>query len=242
MQLYRGQEDAALACVDEVRAVYGRAGEGDRHVFSSDSQLRRLAVLVQPMVAATAAGVAFTTDPLTGDPDVTVVEAVSGVGESLVSGARTPEVWEVRGDRATRRSGAGGEVLAADAAAAVAALARGAAHELGGPQDVEWALENGGVRLLQARPITTLAGRPVTPVPIPVEVPPGYWERDAEHAPVPDTPFNKALFASITPARAGCAPSSASCSKASSCGTSAGGSTPASSPRATRRPHPSRRG
>jgi phosphoenolpyruvate synthase/pyruvate phosphate dikinase len=53
-----------------VRA-YGPKAETDRP---------RLAVLIQPMVPATAAGVAFTTDPVTGDRGTIVVEAVRGNG------------------------------------------------------------------------------------------------------------------------------------------------------------------
>src|SRR5262249_55194269 len=45
-----------------------------------------MAVLVQVMVDAATAGVAFTANPVTGDRDQTIITAVRGLGESLVSG------------------------------------------------------------------------------------------------------------------------------------------------------------
>lgn len=114
-----------------------------------------VAVLVQEMVPARAAGVAFTANPRTGDRDETVINAVSGLGERLVSGEATAEEWAVRG-RAVRRSGRGEAVLTTAEAAEVAQMARAVAAHYGGPQDIEWALDGSAVHLLQARPITAL--------------------------------------------------------------------------------------
>jgi pyruvate,water dikinase len=44
--------------------------------------------------------------------------------------------------------------------------------------------------LLQARPITALPEQPIEPVPVSVEVPQGYWDREASHAPKPWTPMS----------------------------------------------------
>ena len=56
-------------------------------------------MLVQQMIAATATGVVFTADPITGDRDRTVLTAVLGLGESLVSGNALGEQWAVTGGR-----------------------------------------------------------------------------------------------------------------------------------------------
>src|SRR2546430_16160324 len=45
-----------------------------------------MAVLVQVMVEAQAAGVAFTADPITGNHGEVVITAVRGLGERLVGG------------------------------------------------------------------------------------------------------------------------------------------------------------
>ena len=100
----------------------------------------------------------------------------------------TPDRWVVRGDVIHQD-------LTAEAAIdesrvrLVADLARRVEAEFGTPQDIEWALVD-TVVLLQARPITAL---PVEPVPIPVEVPAGYWTRETSHAPLPWRPFTEAL-------------------------------------------------
>src|SRR5215207_10408889 len=58
-----------------------------------------MAVLIQPMVDPACAGVAFTAHPITGDRDQTVVAAVAGLGEPLVSGETTGEEWTVTASR-----------------------------------------------------------------------------------------------------------------------------------------------
>ena len=67
-----------------------------------------MAVLVQPLVAAEAAGVAFSVDPVTGDRDTAVVNAVRGLGDRLVAGTASPDEWLVRGGEATCRAAPGG--------------------------------------------------------------------------------------------------------------------------------------
>ncbi|MEV1248747.1 PEP/pyruvate-binding domain-containing protein [Nonomuraea sp. NPDC050022] len=71
-----------------------------------------VAVLVQPMIAARSAGVAFTANPLSGERDEVVITAVRGLGESLVSGAAV-------GEECDRAAGAG--VLEGAGAGTVAA-------------------------------------------------------------------------------------------------------------------------
>jgi rifampicin phosphotransferase len=170
--------DAAL--IDTVRMCW-RSASDPRVTSYSGVQQPRLAVLVQPMVAATAAGVAFTADPLTGERGCVVIDAVAGIGERVTSGAATPDRWVVRGE-VVHQQPEGEAAIDERQARSVADLARRVEAELDGPQDIEWALVGDEVILLQARPITAL---PVEPVPIPMEVPPGYWTREISHAPLP---------------------------------------------------------
>jgi pyruvate,water dikinase len=198
--------DAAL--LDAVRTCWRSASDRRVTAYGGDGA-PRMAVLVQPMVPATVAGVAFTADPVTGQRDRVVIDAVAGTGEKLVSGAVTPERWVVRDGHARHReppdppAAPAGRPAAAPAgeptvpvldeprARRIADLAGRAAAELGGgPQDVEWALAGDRLVLLQARPITAL---PVEPVPIPVRVPPGHWTREGSHAPRPWLPFSRAV-------------------------------------------------
>lgn len=140
-----------------------------------------IAVVVQTMVAADRAGVAFTADPRTGERDLVLIEAALGQGEVVVSGAVEPDTYEVVADGLRLRSmrvgmqthavvrgpdGAdltvalepdrgGAPVLALAEIMDVAALARRVEEHYGRPQDVEWAYAGDRLRLLQARPITT---------------------------------------------------------------------------------------
>ena len=159
--------------------------------YAGDRGPGSLAVLIQPMIPAEAAGVAFTTDPVTGRHG-TVIEAVEGLGERLVSGAATPERWTVEEDGSVEAPSEG-TVLDADRARAIADLARRVEAHLGRPQDIEWAIGGGSLWLLQARPITTLPSTGPELIPISIEVPPGYWERDNFHEPVPTSPFGRVL-------------------------------------------------
>ncbi len=137
-----------------------------------------MAVVVQEMVDARAAGVCFTADPITGARDRIVVEAVEGLGEALVSGQAQPDrfVLSREGEVAERVTVGARPVLGDAQAAQVAALAI-AAEEDGAAVDVEWAIDGSGrVLLLQARPITVV-GAPADLEPWLADVPPRPDER-----------------------------------------------------------------
>src|ERR687897_951385 len=85
--------------------------------------------------------------------------------------------------------GGGGPRGGGDTAVAVAALARRVQEHFGAPQDIEWAWAAGELVLLQARPITALPDQAPAPVPVAVQVPPGFWQREASHAPKPLSPL-----------------------------------------------------
>ena len=140
-----------------------------------------IAVVVQRQVAATRAGVMFTIDPATGDPDHLVIEGAFGLGESVVSGSVSPDRYvvdklllaivrrEVRrkelsidatdGGGTERRTLGDAEamspVLTDDEVRAVAELGRHVERHYHAPQDTEWAYDaSGRLWILQARPVT----------------------------------------------------------------------------------------
>jgi len=114
------------------------------------------------MVDAGAAGVAFSADPVSGRRGVAVVSAVSGLGEAIVSGEADADTWRFdREGRVLERriaAGARSAAVTEDGAREAAELARRCAAHFGRPQDIEWAIEDGRIHLLQSRPITSLAG------------------------------------------------------------------------------------
>lgn len=152
-----------------------------------------LAVLVQSMVQADAAGVAFTANPVTGARDEILVSAVPGLGEKLVSGEVTPDEWVIRGEKVDNTTDNHG-ALTAERAKEIAELAGRVAVEFGGPSDLEWAVADGRLFLLQVRPITALADPEPEPVPIPIDPPEGFWLKEGTHAPVPLLPMTQELM------------------------------------------------
>lgn len=186
-----------------------RVAEAIERCWASASALRALrygggsigkvAVIIQEMVPATAAGVAFSADPRTGERGVVILEAVRGLGDRLVSGEADPEAWRVDASECNRTRSTGETVLTETQARRVAELARSMETLFGAPQDVEWALVGDELHLLQSRPITAL---PAAPVPIPIELPKGGWDRDDHHAVL--SPLGWAWFQPYPKAMAAC--------------------------------------
>src|SRR6266700_87910 len=167
------------------RAIGYRARQG---IAQEDVSL---AVVVQELVPADAAGILFTANPLTGARDQLMINAAWGLGEAIVGGQVTPDSFVVgkaggkiieqeitEKDVMTVRTleGTREEPVPADRRTR-AALSPAQAAELasigvqiedlyGQPMDIEWALHNGRVAVVQARPITALpepaAGSQVT--------------------------------------------------------------------------------
>jgi phosphohistidine swiveling domain-containing protein len=179
-----------------------------------------LAVVVQRMVEAAAAGILFTADPVTGRRDRTVISAAWGLGEAVVGGMVTPDTLVVDGpsSRVVSRETADKEVMTVytedgteekpvpDARRLEPVLDDEAAAELAGygarierlyetPQDIEWALVDGRFSILQARPITALPRPRVAPTDWTVPDPKGFYSRNSIIELLPD-PLSP-LFASL---------------------------------------------
>lgn len=75
------------ASLFEARAIFYRAQAGFDHLKVG------IAVVVQHMVQSERSGVMFTMEPVTGDRGKLVIEAVYGLGEAVVSGAVTPDLY-----------------------------------------------------------------------------------------------------------------------------------------------------
>jgi pyruvate,water dikinase len=122
-----------------------------------DQRNVRLAVVVQQMVDPQAAGILFTADPVTGNRKVASVEASFGLGEALVSGLVTPDVYKVRDGEVTSKTVAAQQpALTDERAVRLVQLGRTIEAHFGRPQDIEWCLVDGEFQVVQSRPITTL--------------------------------------------------------------------------------------
>jgi len=120
------------------------------------------AVIVQAMIAADTAGVAFAADPVTGDRNYAVVAAGRGLGDSLVGGDQQGDTWRIneRGDICkSELLDLADPVLTESQVRKLALLVREVSKFFGQPQDIEWAIRNGRTYLLQSRDITTLGNQ-----------------------------------------------------------------------------------
>lgn len=177
----RGLDDLLLAVRDcwaslwTARALAYRARQG------MDPAAVSLAVVVQHMVDAQAAGVMFTANPGNGHRDEAVISAAWGLGESVVSGSVNTDnvvvrksdgtvlssetankaVMTVRAEQRTQEQPVPPDqrqqsVLSESDAAELAAYGTRIESHYGIPQDIEWARADGQFFIVQARPITAL--------------------------------------------------------------------------------------
>ena len=142
----------------------------------------QLSVVVQQMVMSEKSGILFTADPVTGHRHTVSIDASFGLGEALVSGIVSPDLYKVdkRGPKIIERQIAqkqvaifpekdGGTrqetlppkmqsqtVLSDDEILALAKLGAAVEAHYGKPQDIEWGMADGELYLLQSRPITSL--------------------------------------------------------------------------------------
>lgn len=153
-------EDAVQHCWASLRSPSASA----YREYATSTTAEAMAVLIQPMVTPTAAGVAMGADPVSGDRSRALISAVRGLAEPLVSGRAVAEEWDITATTAIRRS-VGRHVLTEAQAAAVGTTLRKVEGVLGGPLDVEWAIQDGQVLILQARPMTALPAEATWPSP-----------------------------------------------------------------------------
>jgi len=142
-----------------------------------------VAVIVQRMIDSDKSGVAFSVHPVTGDSRQMIIEAAYGLGEAIVSGQITPDNYvvekqsrniiskdiqhQLRGLYRAEKGGnewceispekAGRQVLSNKEIIDLSNIIIKIETHYGFPCDVEWAVKNGIVYIIQSRPITTLA-------------------------------------------------------------------------------------
>lgn len=158
-----------------------------------------LAVVIQLLINAEAAGILFTANPLNGRRDQMLLNASWGLGEAVVGGLVTPDtltlakpsgnvitretaeklVQTVRLERGTEEQPIPENlrrvpVLSDEQAAKLALLGNEIENLYGMPMDIEWTLADGEFAIVQARPITALP-EPEPPVPTEWKLPKGAY-------------------------------------------------------------------
>lgn len=145
-----------------------------------DHRKVQLSVVVQQMVFPKASGILFTADPVTGNRKVSSIDAGFGLGEALVAGLVSTDIYKVRdsvvinkkiaeqkiGIYAAENGGtvqrpidpgiSGQQVLTDEQIIALERIGRKIERHFGCPQDIEWCLAEDVFYIVQSRPVTTL--------------------------------------------------------------------------------------
>lgn len=176
--------DAAL--IEKVRQAWASLFEARalfyRHESRFDNFQVGMSLIVQKMVAAEISGTLFTLDPINSDKSKIIIEAVWGLGEYMMQGKETPDHYEI--DKKNFKiltkeissqtlmlqmvKGENQEILVPrklvniqklrdHEIVALAKIGEKIEKHYYFPQDIEWAMENGNIFVVQTRPISTLA-------------------------------------------------------------------------------------
>jgi len=182
----QGEEDVVTAVqgcwasLFEPRAIFYREHQGFDHFKVG------IAVPVQKMVQSQASGVLFTLEPVTSDRSKIIIEAVFGLGESIVGGEVTPDLYIVdkeglkistkkigtqewklvrnpaSGDKDVNiqvplpPSSQSQQKISDDDIIHLAKLGKQIEDHYQFPQDIEWAIEDNQIFIVQTRPVTTI--------------------------------------------------------------------------------------
>ncbi|UQZ81061.1 Phosphoenolpyruvate synthase [Paenibacillus konkukensis] len=163
------------------RAIVYRAKNGfdHREVY--------LSIVVQQMVIPDTSGIMFTADPVNGNRAVVSIDASFGLGEALVSGQVTADLYKVKNNQIIDKKISkkklaiyalpeGGTVtkelsaqmqerqaLTDKQIMELAALGKKIERHYGAPQDIEFCVADDELFIVQSRPITTLYPLPDIP-------------------------------------------------------------------------------
>lgn len=163
-QSFAGQYDTVLGVdsLEDLTAAIARCvgSVSSERAVSYNETGGAMHLVVQQMVDARAAGVVFTADPTSGRRDLLIIDAVRGLGESLVDGSSSSDHHVLTHAGLSVADEVGPQpALTPDEITRIREGALAAAQRWGRPLDLEWAIDQAGeLWWLQARPITTLPG------------------------------------------------------------------------------------
>ena len=154
------------------RAIFYRIKNNDVSNIS-------VAVIVQSMIQSDVSGVAFSINPVNSNKDEIIIEAVKGLGEAIVSGTVTPDSYIINKKTAVilnkdiknqktklvKKSGKNewtdindgmSQKMSDDRIIELSKIVRNIEELYGFPVDIEWAVDNNELFIVQCRPITTV--------------------------------------------------------------------------------------
>jgi phosphohistidine swiveling domain-containing protein len=158
-ETYLGIDDVD-GCIDAIKkcwaSLWTERAYDYRQNNGFDHQTINMAVIVQSLVEADSSGVMFTADPVSGYKSRMTIEAVRGLGDALVSGKATPQRFVIASKkcRIVSKSQMPETGITDSVVKKLAKIGKKVEKYFGSPQDIEWAIRDDKIFLLQSRPIT----------------------------------------------------------------------------------------
>ena len=183
-----GNEELITAVRDCWASLWTPRAIAYRHQMGIKQEAVAMAVVVQIMVPSDISGILFTANPVTGERSEFIINSSFGLGEAVVGGQVTPDTYVVDRNTLTVKETMIGskeqKIISSDKQGTIlqeiskdernqSSLSEKELKELssvalkieqifeGLPQDIEWAISDGKLRLLQSRPITNLPPQPI---------------------------------------------------------------------------------
>ncbi len=141
---------------DSIRKCWNSINSERVIVYMKNKGIKQvqMAVIVQKMIQADFAGVMFTLDPI--DKEHILIEAAKGLGDRIVSGKITPSSFMVDKNKFDIVDRSNKDNIDSKLIIEIAKIGKKIEDYYKKPQDIEFAIKNNEIFILQSRPITTL--------------------------------------------------------------------------------------
>ena len=151
------RNDLETKIIDCYRSMFGKVSLQYIANRNIDPLSMKMSVVVQEMVDADSSGICFTIDPVSGNDKVMLIEVSKGLGENIVSGKTKPEQYYYNwfdGKEVQRNSG--NSLLSEGSVQKYSQVFAQIQQFFGYPCDIEFAVREGKLYILQARRITSI--------------------------------------------------------------------------------------
>jgi len=151
------KNDLETKIIDCYRSMFGKVSLQYIANRNIDPLSMKMSVVVQEMVDADSSGICFTIDPVSGNDKVMLIEVSKGLGENIVSGKTKPEQYYYNwfdGKEVQRNSG--NSLLSEGSVQKYSQVFAQIQQFFGYPCDIEFAVREGKLYILQARRITSI--------------------------------------------------------------------------------------
>ncbi len=152
----KGAEAIAGKVIDCYRSMFDKTGISYIATNKIDPDDLAMAVVVQEMVDSELSGICFTVNPVTGNDKRMLIEVIEGLGENIVSGKVNPEQYEYDRYEMKAVSAKASGLLDSAMLEKMGKVFSDIQIHFGYPCDIEFAVENNELYILQARSITKI--------------------------------------------------------------------------------------